>query len=126
MVILDSELGRIELHDGIMIANWDSEFVDLAVAQKAVAIRVAVMDNKKYPFLIRVRYLKGSTKEARDYLASEEGCQNFAAAAFCIDSVIKNVIISMYLYLNKPIVPTKIFNDEQKALEWLQTYKIND
>lgn len=125
MIILDDELGRIELHDGIMIANWDMDFVDLDVAKRAVEIRVVAMGDNKYPFLIRVRRLTGSTKEARDYLASEEGCRGFSAAAFCIDSVIKNVIISLYLYLNKPVVPTRIFNDERKALEWLHTYKTN-
>lgn len=123
MVILEHEFGRIELQEGIMIANWNFDFVDLTVAKKSVAVRMAVMDDKKYPFLIRVRSLKGSTKEARDYLASAEGCQGFAAAAFCVDSAVKNVIVSLYLYLNKPVVPTKMFNDERKALEWLQAFK---
>jgi hypothetical protein len=122
ILLSDNEYARIELEDNIIIATWKATFVDLEIAQKVVnARRLAFMKNK-YPCLIKIYSIKDSTKEARDFLASEKGCEGFTAGAIVVSSVLENIIASLYLYLNKPVVPTKIFKDELKAKEWLSKF----
>ncbi len=121
-ILLDNEHVTVELENGILISIWKSSFVDLTIAKQVVKERLEVDPNKKYPALIKIKAIKESTKEARDFLASEEGCSGLSAGAICVNSILENVIATLFIYLNKPIIPTKVFSDEQKAKEWLSGY----
>jgi hypothetical protein len=83
---------------------------------------LAINQNKKIPTLIKIKAIRESTKDARDFLASKEGCVGLSAGAICVDSILENVIATLFIYLNKPIIPTKVFTDEEKAKEWLANY----
>lgn len=122
ILLSDNEYARIELEDGIVIATWKVTFVDLEIAQKAVTTRQMAFRKNKYPCLIKIHSIKDSTKEARDFLASEQGCEGIIAAAILAESVLENMIANFFIYLNKPLVPTKIFKDETKAKEWLAEF----
>ncbi len=125
-LLLDNEFNRIELSNGIIIATWKSHFINLATAQKSVSSRLAVTGGQKYPVLIKIGSTKNSTKEARDFLASEKGCQGLVAAAIYVDSTLGNMLATFFIFLNKPRIPTKIFKDELKAIEWLEQFVVND
>ena len=112
----------MELEEGIIIATWKVSYIDLDIAQKAVKSRLLFFNEKKYPCLIRISSIKDTTKEARDFLASKNGCEGFTAGAFLVESIIENIMASMYIYLNKPVVPMKVFKDSEKAKEWLKQY----
>lgn len=122
IVLSDNEYGCIELENGIIIATWKVSYIDLDIAKKAVENRLKVFNNKKYPGIVKIGFLKDTTKDARDFLASEKGCEGFVAGAIVVNTILENIIASLYLYLNRPVVPTKIFKDEAKAKEWLKQY----
>ncbi|MFY9310752.1 MAG: hypothetical protein WAQ28_17025 [Bacteroidia bacterium] len=123
-LLLDNEYGRIELeNESIIIATWKANILDLNTVQNAVSTRLEVVDGKSYPFLINIGSIKDSTKEARDFLASSEGTEGIIAGALLVTSTLENIMASIYIQFNKPIVPTKIFKDRAKAIEWLSKYK---
>lgn len=121
-LLLDDEYSRIELEDGIIIATWKNNFINISVAKHVVEQRLKAANGVKYPFLIKIKSIRDTTKEARDFLASKQGCEGLTAAAILAESVLENMIANFFIYLNKPLVPTKIFKDEKKALEWLANY----
>jgi hypothetical protein len=121
-VLLDTENVIGELEDGILKFTWITSFIDLDIAEKSVSKRVNAMDGKSYPLLIKMKSINNITKEARDFLASPRGCEGVIVAAIQVSSPLENMIASMFLYLNPPLVPTKIFKDETKAKEWLSHY----
>ena len=122
-LLLDNEYGLIELENGIITATWKVTVLDLPTAQEAVRTRLEVVDGKSYPFLINISSIKDSTKEARDFLASSEGTEGIIVGALLITSPLENIMASIYIQFNKPIIPTRIFKNEAKALEWLLKYK---
>ncbi len=126
ILLLDNEFNTIELSNGIIIATWKSPFINLTIAQKSVSSRLAITGEQKYPVLIRIGSTKNSTKEARDFLASEKGCQGLVAAAIYVDSILTNMLATFFIFLNKPKIPTKIFKDESKAMEWLEQFVVKD
>jgi hypothetical protein len=81
---------------------------------------------QKYAVLIKMKSIKGSTKEARDFLASQIGCDGLIAGAILVDSIVENMLATFFIYLNKPRIPTKIFKDESKAKEWLELYVVKN
>jgi hypothetical protein len=121
-ILVDNENVLAELDNGILIGIWKASFVDLLVAEKIVNERVRTLEGKKHPTLIKIKSLKTITKEARDFLGSPKGYEGVVAFAIQVDSPVKNMIASMFLFLNPPLVPTKIFKDEDKAKEWLKQY----
>ena len=42
--------------------------------------------------------------------------------AFVIKSLAQKLLGNAYLKINKPVVPTALFDNEEKAIEWLQKF----
>jgi hypothetical protein len=49
--------------------------------------------------------------------------QYVTSAAFLTESALRSLAGNIFLSLEKPLVPTKLFTDEKKALNWLKKYK---
>ena len=81
------------------------------------------MDSKgiSYPVLANIKGVKSITKEAREYLA-EEGTRLVKAGAIIIGSPLNKMLGNIFLTINNPKVPTKLFTDEKEAKEWLRQY----
>lgn len=122
-ILVDNEYSKIELENGIIIATWKCSVITLEIAKIVVDERLKITAHNKYPFLIHMKSVKESTKEARDFLATGQACLDISVAAFYVDSILENVIANLFIYLNKPTVPTKIFRDVAKAREWLEKHK---
>ena len=124
-VIFDNETFSLELDADILIGNIRSEVIDLELAQKIVASRQKYAKGEKFPQLIKLHSLNKITKEARDFLASETVREGILAEAIVVNSVLSNTIVNFVLFLNPTSFPTKIFNDEEKAREWLRLLVVN-
>ncbi len=122
IVLLDNEYGRFELENGILIGIWKKSFIDLNSAKKIVNYRLMAAAGQKYPLLTKIKSIRESTKEARVFLASEKACEGIIAGAICVDSPLENMVATVFIYMSKPVVPTKIFKDEAKAKEWLAQF----
>ncbi|MBA3706187.1 MAG: STAS/SEC14 domain-containing protein [Bacteroidetes bacterium] len=96
--------------------------MDLEIAKHCVNERIQFSQGKDYPCLINMKGLKSVTKEAREYM-STEGEKNIIAAALLIGSPLSKMIGNIFLSLNKPKVPAKLFTNENEAKEWLNKYK---
>ncbi|MES2566388.1 MAG: STAS/SEC14 domain-containing protein [Bacteroidota bacterium] len=114
---------QIELVKGILIGTYHCETVDLETAKTAVNYRMKHWGSKDLPLLIHTNKVKHLTKEARDYLASKEGCEKIKSCAIITNSVITKVIANFFLNINKPLVPTKLFTNEVSAKKWLANFK---
>lgn len=74
---------------------------------------------KKFRNLIVVGKGAITDTEARVLSASVEGSKYKIADAFVIDSLGQQLIMNIYIKLQKPHVPTRFFFDEDAAIEWL-------
>src|ERR1700758_2121498 len=99
----------------------DNLEIDLNVAVHCVKERIDFSNNKSYCCLIDMRNLKFITKEAREYLATE-GSKYVIAGALVTDSPLSNALANIFLLINKPPVPTKLFSSEKEALIWLKKH----
>ncbi|MES2589459.1 MAG: hypothetical protein V4622_10795 [Bacteroidota bacterium] len=63
--------------------------------------------------------------EARVASTSVEGSIYKLADAFVIHSISQKILSNFYLNFHKPCVPTRFFNDVEKAKEWLAEIEIN-
>jgi hypothetical protein len=113
----------IELENGILIATLKNSFVDIEIVKEMLHERINVSQGKKYPLLVKMKSLSKITGDARAFLGSSKGYEGVTIFAIQVESSVGKMIASMFLFLNPPLVPTKIFTDEAKAKEWLLQFK---
>ncbi len=80
------------------------------------------MRKRKTRVLIDMTTVSEISKEARDYFANERTASIQRATALLIGSPVSRVIGNFFMGLNKPVSPTRLFTDPQKAIRWLQTF----
>ena len=116
---------------------WDSEndivygvlFADIktqGLAKENIDAQERIRDNlnkKKTRVLIDMTAVSEITKEARDYFANERTASIQRATSLLISSPVSRIIGNFFMGLNKPISPTRLFTEPQKAIKWLQTFR---
>lgn len=117
--LLENNEITLELEDGIVNAKFKLEHFDLQSVQKLVADRKKAFNGILYPVIANVISVKSSTKAARDFFASEIGCEGISATAVIINSPVGSIIGNFYIRINKPLRPVKLFTDKIKAKKWL-------
>ena len=62
------------------------------------------------------------TDEARAY-AAQQANRTRVATAVLVDSAATRLLYNLYIKFNKPQTPTRMFNDEESAVEWLKSFR---
>lgn len=109
--------------DGIIHMHF-KEDVDVTL-EELMQVNAAVKQlggDKKYPNLITMGKYTSITREAREYMTTEEcNCQTLADA-FVLVSFHQRLLASYFLRFNKPSNPIRLFVDEASAVTWLTTF----
>lgn len=94
----------------------DVKIDEAQIASETVRI---LLKGEKGPILVDMRKIKSITKEAREHFTMKhrEGYVN--AIGLLVKSPLSMLIANFFLGINKTDVPTKLFTNEKKALEWL-------
>lgn len=120
----ENEFAIFWIEDNILFFEYKSNVViDLAAAQQIVADRIQIQNGKDYPILCDIRGIVDSDKAGRDYLAQYGSVLTKAVGIIFTDQKsLSLLMITFYLRVNKPQVPTKVFTDKAVALEFLRTF----
>lgn len=82
-----------------------------------------LVGDRKHLLCINISNIKSITKEARDFTGDmETKNERMLAMALIMGSPISRVVGNFYIGLNKPLYPTKLFNDKEKAFKWLKGF----
>ena len=93
----------------------------LSTAKQLLKLRLSIQNNKNYPILCDLRQIIQAEKDAMDYLA-KEGSIQATAVALLVNYPHSKVTAQFYLTTSLPKVPSQIFEDKLKALEFLSRY----
>lgn len=118
----ENQNAKFWIEDEILFFEYKpNTTVNLEVAMRVVADRVAFQNERYFPVFCDTRGIASIDKAARDYLAKSGSM--LAKAVALIGS--ENVSITMstfYLEISKPSVPTRIFTVEKEALDYLKDF----
>lgn len=79
-------------------------------------------EDKIFPRLIFVNHFIRFDKDVRAHNATEESLRTTLAAAFVTNILALKFIGNFYISFNKPVRPTRIFNSQKEAVEWLKSF----
>jgi hypothetical protein len=86
---------------------------------------ISAAENRRCRLLIDIRKAAILSAEVRHYYSGEKLTQWFSALALLVEaSPLGRVMGNLYLRIARPGVPTRLFNDEDHAMEWLRKDKI--
>ncbi|MBI3509553.1 MAG: hypothetical protein HY064_02745 [Bacteroidetes bacterium] len=123
---LETPFMTIWKEDGILHCVFNEGLdMDLPTAKYCVKTRIEFSGGKDYPCFINMKGLRKASKEARDYMG-KEGAELIKAGALLTGNPLTKMFGNIFLTLNKPKVPTKLFSDETAALTWLKNYCSNE
>lgn len=84
---------------------------------------IELTEGKKYFAIIDTSNDIDSTKDAREYYANNELNRFRYADAFIVSSLPLKMVVNFFIRVNKPSIPTKMFNSKDSAFEWINEMK---
>lgn len=114
-MVLDDEL------DMMLIDYDEGAVVEIAEARAAGDVIAELCAGRKVPMMVDFAGLRSQSKDSRHYFANDvEMLSNFTAVAILVNSALTKVIANFYMGINKPKIPTRMFDDRDAALAWLE------
>jgi hypothetical protein len=106
--------------DGITEINFDKGFYGELSDAKNIVTHIQKLNPISKALVLAV-YEEDNmfSKEVRDYIAGDEVSEFVKADAFVLNGLALRLFGNLYLKINKPKRPGKIFNDKKEAIRWL-------
>jgi len=118
----ENQNARFWIEKGILFFEYKpNTAVDLEVAMRVVADRIAFQNERPLPVFCDTRGIVSIDKAARDYLA-KSGSLLAKAVALIGSENVSMTMSTFYLQISKPSVPTMVFSIEQEALDYLKHF----
>jgi hypothetical protein len=117
---------QIALHDnGLLIVRIrHGAHQSLADATENLGLAVAETAGRRRPLLIDIRGALPLDAEARHHYSGQKLAEAFSALALLVEaSPFGRMMGNVYLRIARPGIPTQLFSDETRALEWLTGYR---
>jgi hypothetical protein len=123
---LENDFCKIWLSNGILFVEYKPRLVmNLEAAKQIVADRLKVSNGVSRPLFLDARNFISMDRATMKYYKTKEVVEYITFAAFLTGSPLSSLAGNIFLALEKPLVPTKLFTDEKKALKWLKKYNLN-
>ena len=94
--------------------------IQLQDAKDNTAAVIKISDGIIYPILVDLREIKSISKEARDHFSMRGRSPNVTAVAMLVRSPVSRIIGNFFIGFSKPVVPTRMFNEEKDAIRWVK------
>jgi len=112
----EDEILTVKMKEGVNIGKAEME----SLLIKAVELTVP----NKYFAIIDTTVPYDSTPDARDFYAESDYSKYRFADAFIVNSLPMRLLVNFFIAFNKPTIPSKMFNNEESALNWINSLKI--
>ncbi|MCD6017421.1 MAG: hypothetical protein K0S53_542 [Bacteroidetes bacterium] len=111
--LLANKIVKVEMFDDVIIGLNECRGINNAIGQLSGGTEV--------PVLMVPGYHTHFLPESRDFSASEEGQKYTMGDALVVSNLGQRILMQFYLKFNKPPKPSKAFDTEAHAVEWLLT-----
>ena len=109
------------LADGILhICLLEDSDIDLEESKLMQKKSLSLTNGKKFVALIDARAEVRVSKESREWGSTAEAQVNMIAQAIIVNSLANRLVGNFIIKFHKPVAKTRLFSDEQSALDWLR------
>ena len=120
----ENQFMKLWVRDGILNCLYVPYLtINIDVARICIEDRLRFINGVTYPMFSDIRKIQYIDREARILFAKESSLKNISAEGLLISSQSEKFLWNLYININKPPIPTKLFGDEKEAIWWLQKHK---
>lgn len=105
----------VKMKDGVSLGQEEME----ELLQQAVKLTAP----DKYFAIIDTTSPYDSTPESRNFYAESDYSKYRYADAFIVNSLPMRLLVNFFIAFNKPKIPSKMFNNEESAINWINSLK---
>ncbi len=111
--------------DGMVVVRInDGAFQSLGDAKENLAAAVSETAGTRRPLLVDVRRAQPLEADARHHYSGQTLVDAFSALALLVEgSPLGRMLGNVYLRVARPGIPTQLFADEARAVEWLHGHR---
>lgn len=122
MKTFETKAFNMTIHDDLLIEFSVKKNINLQASDvwESRDMSVNYMPGKKFFVLFEGDEDASVSGEARRAGASEEYTGHVAALALYSNKAYERIIGSLFLKINKPLVPTEFFDNREQAIAWLK------
>jgi hypothetical protein len=91
-------------------------------AREMIVVAEKLSENKPYLILSDIRNHVDITPEARKVAASKREAPLVVANAVLTNNIALKLTSNLFIIINKPHFPVKVFTDKDKAIHWLKKF----
>lgn len=101
------------------------ENVDLGISEmdELLEFSAKFTNYEKRYTIVDTRSNYNSSQEVSNHYANSDYNKYRYADAFIVNSLAMRLLVNFYIRFHKPKVPTRLFNDEQSAINWINSLK---
>src|SRR5258705_1338084 len=122
--VLDTPYVHLVLEDDLLTATYKKGLkITLDIAKEVVRTRLEFAEQKPVVALVYNAGVVSMTKEARDFLSSDDGVRGIIAGAIVLDSPFGSFLGNFYLSVAKPKQPVRVFSKPRAAMKWLHQFR---
>lgn len=121
---LETKYVNFLVENGILIATYAPNLIiSLDIAKEMVEERIRFSDGITFPILVDLRGLASIDTLSRKYFTTERALKYTSAGALLVESLISKLAGNIYITVDRPALPAKLFTDKNKAIRWLTKFK---
>ncbi len=83
--------------------------------------RHVIATGRRYRLIIDISRIRSMDRASRVFYAGPKGAEMYVAYAIVIGSPLTRALGNLFLGLNKPLIPTRLFTSRDDARRWLRT-----
>lgn len=122
--IIENKYHKMWVQDGVVHQEYKPELrINIDIAKSMVQDRLSLINGQTMPLLIDARNFASIDSDARRYLGSHDAAKLQSAGAIFINNYLVMLASNIFLNINKPPIPAKVFTDKNKAIRWLQQFR---
>lgn len=113
---------KMHVHDDLLIEFIVKKDIKLQESDiwESKKLSLDYLPGKKFVVLMESEGYMDASADARKAGASEEYSHHVKAVAMYSTKLHETVLGKLYLQISKPFVPTRFFDNREKALTWLR------
>jgi len=127
LLMPDTKTAAIHLdEDGLVIVKIrDNAYQSIEDAKANLATAISAIAGRRRPLLIDIRTAQPLDADARHHYSGQTLVDGFSALALLVESSpFGRMMGNVYLRVARPGVPTRLFTEERRALEWLINHRV--
>ena len=120
-IIKETSNSILEYKNNIMVVRL-KEYADINLETmiEQHEAQKSLVGKDKYAVLVDGSKNSNPTPEAKKYMANHNPPNRMATAIVSNNNTATVIVGNFYIKMNKPVIPTKLFKSEDKAMQWLK------